>query len=101
MVWLYIFISLPVLRRRAAGRDAGVTLIPGGPVVCWMVSGVGVVATLFAAVVCLIPPPGSPHPDLFLLKGVGGCVVILVAGVVLYAYGSRRRARSRDTQAPG
>ena len=101
VVWLYIFISLPVLRRRAAGRNAGVTLIPGGPVVCWMVSGVGVVATLFAGVVCLIPPPGSPHPDLFLLKGVGGCVVILVAGVVLYAQGSRRRARSRDTQAAG
>jgi amino acid transporter len=101
VVWLYIFISLPVLRRRAAGRNAGVTLIPGGPVVCWMVSGVGIVATLFAGVVCLIPPPGSPHPDLFLLKGVGGCVVILVAGVLLYAQGSRRRARSRDTQATG
>src|SRR5579862_4619107 len=30
VVWLYIFISLPVLRRRAAGRNEGVTLLPGG-----------------------------------------------------------------------
>jgi hypothetical protein len=71
-----------------------VTLIPGGPVVCWLVAGLGTAATLFAGIVCLIPPPGSPHPDLFILKGVGGCVVILVAGVALYAQGSKHRARS-------
>ncbi len=93
VVWVYIFASLPLLRRRAAGRNAGVTLIPGGPVVCWLVSGLGMAATIFAGVVCLIPPPGSAHPDLFVLKGVGGCVLILVAGVVLYAQGSKHRAR--------
>jgi amino acid transporter len=94
VVWVYIFISLPVLRRRAAGRDQGVTLIPGGPVVCWLVAGLGTAAALFAGVVCLIPPPDSPHPNLFILKGVGGCVVILVAGVALYVQGSKHRARS-------
>jgi amino acid transporter len=94
IVWVYIFISLPVLRRRAAGRNEGVTLIPGGPVVCWLVAGLGTAATVFAGIVCLIPPPGSPHPDLFILKGVGGCVVILVAGVALYAQGSKHRART-------
>lgn len=98
VVWLYIFISLPVLRRRAAGRNEGVTLIPGGPVVCWLVAGLGVLATLFAGIVCLIPPPGSPHPDLFLLKGAGGCVLILVAGVAFYAQGSRRRASAYAQQ---
>ena len=92
IVWLFIFISLPVLRRRAAGRNDGVTLIPGGPVVCWLVAGVGAAATLFAGVVCLIRPPGSAHPGLFVLKGVGGCVVSPAAGVALYAQGSRRKA---------
>ncbi len=94
IVWVYIFISLPVLRRRAAGHNQGVTLIPGGPVVCWLVAGLGTAAALFAGIVCLIPPPGSPHPNLFILKGVGGCVVILVAGVALYVQGSKHRARS-------
>ncbi len=77
VVWLYIFISLPVLRRRAGGRDKGVTQVPGGPVVCWLVAGLGAAATIFAGVVCLIPPPGSAHPGLFLLKGIGGCILIL------------------------
>ncbi len=93
VVWLYIFISLPVLRLRAAGRNQGIALIPGGPVVCWLVAAMGTTATLFAGVACLIPPAGSPHPDLFLLKGVGGCLLILVAGVIMYLNGSKRRAR--------
>ena len=101
VVWLYIFISLPVLRLRAAGRNEGVTLIPGGPVVCWLVAGVGTTATVFAAVACLIPPPASAHPGLFLLKGVGGCLLILVAGVLLYAHGSKRRARRQDMRPAG
>jgi glutamate:GABA antiporter len=100
VVWLYIFISLPVLRRRAAGRNEGVTLVPGGPVVCWLVAGLGAAATVFAGVVCLIPPPDSPHPGLFLLKGIGGCVLILVAGIVLYAQGSKRRADARPLRTP-
>ena len=94
VVWIYIFISLPVLRWRAAGRNSGVALIPGGPVVCWLVAAVGAAAALFAGIVCLIPPPGSAHPDLFILKGVGGCVLILLAGVVLYAQGNKHRARA-------
>jgi amino acid transporter len=94
IVWIYIFISLPVLRRRAAGHNEGVTLIPGGPVVCWLVAGLGTAATVFAGVFCLIPPPDSPHPALFVLKGAGGCAVILVVGVVLYAQGRKRRART-------
>ena len=95
IVWIYIFVSLPVLRRRAAGRNEGVNLIPGGPVVCWLVAGLGTAATIFAGIVCLIPPPQSPHPDLFVLKGVGGCVLILVTGVALYAQGRKHRARTR------
>ena len=98
VVWLYIFISLPVLRRRAGGRDEGVTQVPGGPVVCWLVAGLGAAATIFAGVVCLIPPPGSAHPGLFLLKGIGGCILILVAGVVLYAQGSKRRVGAQPAR---
>jgi glutamate:GABA antiporter len=101
VVWLYIFISLPVLRRRAAGHNEGVKLVPGGPVICWLVAALGAAATIFAGVVCLVPPPGSPHPGLFLLKGVGGCVLILVAGIILYAQGRKRRADTdRHTAGP-
>ena len=95
VIYVYIFASLIVLRRRAAGRNEGISLIPGGSVVCWLVSGVGVAATLFGATVSLVPPQGSPHPGLFLFKGVGGCVLMLVIGGLIYRRGSRRMLRAQ------
>ncbi len=94
IVWVYIFVSLPVLRRRGTNAGRPVTLIPGGPVVCWLVAAVGTAAAVFAGIVCLIPPADSPHPNLFVLKGVGGCLVILVTGVIFYAQGNKHRARA-------
>jgi glutamate:GABA antiporter len=95
VVWVYIFASLPVLRWRAAGQNAGVALIPGGPLVCWLISGVGVAATSFAVIVSLIPPSGSTNPSLFLIKGVGGCVLIFLVGAIFYRQGRRRMQRER------
>jgi len=75
--------------------------MPGGPVVCWLVACLGAVAVAFAGIVCLIPPPDSAHPALFVLKGVGGCVLILVLGFVMYARGNKRHARSVATPDSG
>lgn len=41
MPLFYIFAALPTLRGRTAGSNAGMTFIPGGTVVCWLVSGSG------------------------------------------------------------
>ena len=89
-VWVYIFAALPVLRRRAAGADEGVTLVPGGPVVGWLIAGLGVAATTFATVVSLIPPTGSAHPTLFLIKGAGGCMLVFVVGLLICVRGQAR-----------
>jgi amino acid transporter len=101
VVWLYIFNSLPLLRRRAGGHNEGIRLMPGGSVLCWLVAGLGAAAVAFAGIVSLIPPPGSPHPGLFLLKGVGGCILILVVGFVMYTRGSKRNAGAVPQQATG
>ena len=92
IVWLYLFASLAVLRHRAAGRNAGLTLIPGGPTACGLVAAVGIAATTIALAVSLVPPQGSAAPRLFLIKGVGGCVLILGVGVAIYRRGRSRRA---------
>ena len=89
-VWVYIFAALPVLRRRAAGRNEGVALIPGGPLASILVPGLGAVAAAFATVVSMIPPTDSAHPALFLVKGIGGCALIFAIGVVLCHLGRRR-----------
>jgi len=83
VAWMYIFASLAVLRRRAAGKNAGVALIPGGPSACWVLASAGFLATAFATVASLIPPAGSASPVLFLLKAVGGCVLVLVSGLAI------------------
>ena len=89
-VWVYIFAALPVLRRRGVGEREEVALIPGGPRVGWMVAWLGVLATTFATVVSLIPPEGSAHPTLFLIKGAGGCVLVFAVGLAVCHRGRAR-----------
>ncbi len=89
-VWVYIFAALPVLRRRGVGDREEVALIPGGPRVGWMVAWLGVLATTFATVVSLIPPEGSAHPTLFLIKGAGGCILVFAVGLAVCHRGRAR-----------
>lgn len=95
LAWAYIFASLAVLRQRAKGENAGVALIPGGPIVCWVLAGVGVLAMIFATFASMVPPEGSGNPALFILKGVGGLVLVFVSGV---AIARRGRRHSHDAQ---
>ena len=90
LAWAYIFASLAVLRRRAAGNNAGVTLIPGGAIVCWSLSGIGVTTMIFATFASMVPPQGSGSPALFVLKGVGGCVLVFASGVLIARRGQRK-----------
>lgn len=92
-VWVYIFAALPVLRRRAAGRNEGVALIPGGPLAAIVVPGLGAAAAAFATVVSMIPPTGSANPTLFLVKGIGGCALVFAVGILLCRQGRRRMLR--------
>ncbi len=87
---LYIFASLPVLRRRAAGRDAGITLVPGGRIACWVWAGLGFTTTAFAVVTSAVPPDAG-SPMRFLVKVVGGCALLIGVGMAFYFNGSRRR----------
>jgi amino acid permease len=101
-VWVYIFASLLALRARAAGHNAGIALIPGGFAGCALVAVTGAVVSAFATIVAMIPPTGSTHPALFLVKGIGGCAVIFAAGIVLCARARRRMRRiPRAAGAPG
>ncbi len=87
---LYMFISLPLLRRRAAGSDRHVHLVPGGLVACWIVGLLGFGTTLLAVIVSTIPPAGSAHPGLFVLKVVGGCSVLVAVGLGFYRFNRAR-----------
>jgi amino acid transporter len=81
---LYMFAALPMLRRRATGKDAEVTLIPGGQFVCWLVGGTGFLVTLLALVVAMVPPADSTSRTLFAIKVIGGCATLIAVGLVFY-----------------
>ena len=85
---MYLFAALPVMRRRAAGNNAGIALVPGGVVGCWIASAVGFAATVLAIVTSLIPPDGT-SPGLFLAKVGGGCVLFIAVGLAFYVRGQR------------
>jgi amino acid transporter len=80
MPLLYIFAALPILRHRAAGRNEGVTLVPGGMIVCCLVGLAGFATTFLA----IIPPADSSSPGLFLVEVVGGSALLIAVGLVFY-----------------
>lgn len=80
--FVYLFASLIVLRRR--DPEPGRTV--AGAVV---IGGCGILVTLFAMVIATIPPTGTAQPLLFFVKVVGGAMLFIGAGGVLYW---RRRA---------
>ena len=87
--FLYMFAALPILRRKAAGNDADVHLVPGGKVGVWLVAGLGFLATFLSVVLALMPPEGSADPKMFVAKVGGGCLLFIVAGLGFY-YRNRR-----------
>lgn len=90
---LYILLAFPLLRLRAAGHNAGVNLSPGGSLGSWVAGLTGFTVTLLAILTSMVPPAGS-DPGLFLLKVVGGSVLLIGIGLMFYRHGQRKAVRS-------
>src|SRR5262249_37372227 len=86
---LFIFASLPVLRLRARGNNAGVFLIPGGTVAVTLLATLGFVTTLFAIIVAMIPPDAATA-TWFFAKVFGGTVILVGVGLGFYFNGRAR-----------
>ncbi|GFZ89787.1 APC family permease [Dyella caseinilytica] len=93
----YIFLAFPVLRHRSARRSEGVRLAPLNATGCWIVGLSGFAVTLLAIVTSMIPPAGDPHPGLFLLKVVGGSLLLIGIGLMFYRHRDRRHAAVEST----
>jgi glutamate:GABA antiporter len=57
--YLYLFLSLPRLRRSAGDPIPGETRIPGGRVGVWAVALTGLLATTISLALVFVPPPGT------------------------------------------
>ena len=91
--FLYMFAALPALRKKAAGNNAGVSLVPGGNAGVWLCSALGFSATLLSVVLAILPPAGSSDPQMFVLKVGGGCLLFVAAGLIFY-YRNRSQGRA-------
>jgi amino acid transporter len=82
--FLYMFAALPALRIKAAGNNAGVSLVPGGTFGLFLCSTLGFAATLLSVILAMLPPAGSSDPLMFVLKVGGGCLLFIAAGLIFY-----------------
>jgi len=87
--FLYMFAALPILRRRAAGNNEGVTLVPLGNAGPWIIGGLGFAATMLSVILAFIPPAGTSNPTLFVTKVAVSTFLFIGIGLGFYLRGRR------------
>jgi amino acid transporter len=86
--FLFMFAALARLQREPAGP--GVLRVPGGPAVAKLLAGLGFGVTLAAIVLASVPADDDPNKTLAVIKIVGGSVVLVATGALIYYLGKRR-----------
>jgi amino acid transporter len=90
--YLYLFLSLAVLRRRNVSSGGPVFAIPGGKVVVYLVAFAGFATTAVSIVLATIPTEVATSPWWFFSKVVGGAAALLAVGLVFYVRSLKQAA---------
>ncbi|MEP6618693.1 MAG: APC family permease [bacterium] len=85
--YVYLFISFLIHRRTEAPADT--VRVPGGKAVARLVGVSGLLVTLFAMGVAMVPPGDEAQPWLFELKVIGGAMGFILLGAMVYWRASR------------
>lgn len=96
--YLYLFAAMIKLQSEPAGPEA--IRVPGGKVVAIFVAGVGFLTTALTIALSLFPQPDEPNKWLALLKILGGTVVLLLMGILIYVAGKRSARRKGRVSNP-
>jgi amino acid transporter len=89
--YVYLFISFLLLRKGEAPADA--VRVPGGPIGAGAVGASGLVVTLLAMAIAMVPPDAESDPLLFEVKVVGGAVGFGALGGLVYWRAKRPEIR--------
>ena len=89
--FLYMFASLPVMRLKSKGEQAGVNYVPFGAIGPWLFGGLGFAATALSVGLSFVPPEDSENPALFVAKVAGGCLLFIAVGLFFY-FRNRKKA---------
>ncbi len=95
--YVYLFLALPVLRRRSPEPGRGGYRVPGGRAGLAYVSAAGLLTTVVSIVLSTLPGDVAGSPGWFVFKVVGGAAVLMAIGLAFY----RRSSRSVGGAGPG
>jgi amino acid transporter len=89
--YLFLFAAMIRLQREPAGPD--VIRVPGGRRVAIALALVGLSSTIITIGLSVVPSGDEANKPLAVFKTVGMTLILIAAGVVIYALGKRRQAR--------
>jgi amino acid transporter len=90
VTYIYLFIVFLIHRRRE-GVSPDVMSAPGGTLGAYAIGISGLLVTIFAIVLALVPPPGTGNWVEYEAKVIGGVAFLILLGMVIYW-----RARSKN-----
>ncbi|HEY1646819.1 MAG TPA: APC family permease [Terracidiphilus sp.] len=90
--FLYMFAAvIKLARRKDRNENPQAVLVPGGMAGVWSSGGIGFAVVLLGIVVSLIPPGETASKLGFELRLLGGTVVSILLGLILYWRGARAK----------
>jgi amino acid transporter len=93
--YLFLFASMIGVQKQPVGPD--VIRVPGGKFVAIALAILGLITTSITICLSVLPSDDEPNKPLAIGKVLGMAIVLLAAGVMLYAAGKRRQARNLNT----
>jgi len=92
--FLYMYAAVIKLAGRKDRREnEHAVLIPGGKIGVWIAGGLGFLVTLGGIALSFVPPGESANKYVFSVKLIGGTVIAVSLGLILYYRGVRAKAR--------
>jgi len=92
--FLYMYAAVIKLAGRADRHEnTHAVLIPGGKSGVWIAGGMGFLVTLAGIALSFVPPGETTNKYLFSAKLIGGTVIAVALGLVLYFRGVREKTR--------
>ena len=92
--FIYMFAAVIKLAgRRDRTENAHAVLIPGGKAGVWAAGLLGLIVVLLSIALSFVPPGEETNKTAFELKLVGGTVISILIGLVLYWRGARMKQR--------
>ncbi|MEY2520088.1 MAG: glutamate:GABA antiporter [Verrucomicrobiota bacterium] len=98
--YLYLFLCFIVhCRRKRSGSDERL-IVPGGATGALIAGICGMAITIFAMLVAMIPPPGTPNVWIHEAKVAGGSLFLVLIGLFIYWRARRMQRGSEPARLP-